>query len=109
MLPDLTDSEVGRISMAPYSADNFREHFAAVTRGDSDPALIETLICQLAPDSRVDVREGREVGTFGRGLASGRGALCHPQQRRNERVGVGARTGSDVDHSVPARRRDDPV
>ena len=49
MLPDLTDSEVGRISMAPYTADNFREHFAAVTKGDSDPALIDTLIANSRP------------------------------------------------------------
>lgn len=49
MLPDLTDSEVGRISMAPYTAENFREHFAAVTKGDSDPALIETLIANSRP------------------------------------------------------------
>ena len=49
MLPDLTDSEVGRISMAPYTAANFREHFAAVTKGDSDPALIETLISNSRP------------------------------------------------------------
>ena len=49
MLPDLTDSEIGRISMAPYTADNFREHFAAVTKGDSDPALIETLIANSRP------------------------------------------------------------
>ena len=47
MLPDLTDSEVGRISMAPYTAENFREHFAAVTKGDSDPALVETLIANM--------------------------------------------------------------
>ena len=49
MLPDLSDSEVGRISMAPYTADDFRQHFAAVTRGDSDPALIETLIDNSRP------------------------------------------------------------
>ena len=49
MLPDLTDSEVGRISMAPYTSDDFREHFAAVTRGDSDPALIDTLIANSRP------------------------------------------------------------
>ena len=49
MLPDLTDSEVGRISMAPYTSDDFRDHFAAVTKGDSDPALIDTLIANSRP------------------------------------------------------------
>ena len=49
MLPDLTDPEVGRISMAPYTSDDFRDHFAAVTKGDSDPALIDTLIANSRP------------------------------------------------------------
>ena len=49
MLPDLTDSEFGRISMAPYTSDDFRDHFAAVTKGDSDPALIDTLIANSRP------------------------------------------------------------
>ena len=49
MLPDLTDSEVSRITMAPYSAADFREHFNSVTQGESDPDLIETLIAQSRP------------------------------------------------------------
>ena len=46
MLPDLTDSEVSRITMAPYSPDDFRNHFSAVTRGDADSDLVETLIAE---------------------------------------------------------------
>ena len=49
MLPELGDSEANRISMAPYTADDFREHFAAVTKGDADAALIETLIAESRP------------------------------------------------------------
>ena len=49
MLPELSDSEVSRISMAPYTADDFREHFAAVTKGDAESALIETLISESRP------------------------------------------------------------
>ena len=49
MLPELTDSEASRISMAPYTADDFRAHFAAVTKGDADSALIETLIAESRP------------------------------------------------------------
>ena len=49
MLPELSDSEIGRISMAPYTADDFRAHFAAVTKGDADSALIETLIAESRP------------------------------------------------------------
>ena len=49
MLPELGDSEASRISMAPYTADDFREHFAAVTKGDADAALIETLIAESRP------------------------------------------------------------
>ena len=44
MFPDLTDAEVGRISMAPYTARDFRQHFLAVTKGEVDRDLLETLI-----------------------------------------------------------------
>ena len=49
MLPELSDGEASRISMDAYTADDFRQHFAAVTKGDSDAALIETLIAESRP------------------------------------------------------------
>ena len=49
LLPDLSDSEASRVSMAPYTTDDFRRHFEAVTRGDAESALIETLIAQSRP------------------------------------------------------------
>ena len=109
MLPDLTDSEVGRISMAPYTSDDFREHFAAVTKGDSDPALIETLIANSRPTVEWMFEKGVRWELSGRTSRVGRSALGHPQQRRNERLGVGTRTGADADHSLPTGGRDHPV
>ena len=49
MLPELSDREASGISMDAYTADDFRQHFAAVTKGDSDAALIETLIAESRP------------------------------------------------------------
>jgi tricarballylate dehydrogenase len=49
LLPDLTDEETARISMAPYKADDFRNHLQAVTHGDSDSELAEVLIAESRP------------------------------------------------------------
>ena len=49
LLPDLSEGEAGRVSMAPYTAEDFRQHFAAVTRGEAEPELVETLIAESRP------------------------------------------------------------
>jgi tricarballylate dehydrogenase len=49
LLPDLTDDEVGRIQMAPYTADDFRNHLTTVTHGDTRTDLMDTLIAQSRP------------------------------------------------------------
>ena len=49
LLPDMTDAEAARVSVEPYTARDFRNHFDAVTRGDSDRNLTETVIAQSRP------------------------------------------------------------
>ena len=49
LLPDLTDAEAERLSMAPYTAEDFRGHLLDVTRGDVDTRLMETLIANSRP------------------------------------------------------------
>ena len=49
LLPDLTDDEVGRILMAPYTADDFRTHLTTVTHGDTRTDLMDVLIAQSRP------------------------------------------------------------
>ena len=46
LLPDLSPDQAGRIQMAPYTAENFRQHLLTVTRGDTTPELMETVISQ---------------------------------------------------------------
>ena len=49
LLPDLTDDEAGRIEMAPYTSDDFRNHLTTVTHGDTRTDLMDTLIAQSRP------------------------------------------------------------
>ncbi len=49
LLPDLTDAEAERLSMAPYTAEDFRGHLTEVTQGDVDTRLMETLIANSRP------------------------------------------------------------
>ena len=49
LMPDVADDEAARVSMEPYTARDFRNHFAAVTRGDADQNLIETVITRSRP------------------------------------------------------------
>ena len=49
LVEDMTDADVARISMAPYTADDFRCHLLAVTHGDTAPDLMDTLISQSRP------------------------------------------------------------
>ncbi len=49
LVQDLTDEQVSRLDMAPYTADDFRKHLLEVTHGDVDPALMEVLIAQSRP------------------------------------------------------------
>ena len=49
LLPDLTDDEAGRIEMAPYTSDDFRNHLTTVTHGDTRTDLMNTLIAQSRP------------------------------------------------------------
>ena len=46
LVEDLTDADVARMSMAPYTADDFRGHLLSVTHGDTEPDLMETLIAR---------------------------------------------------------------
>ncbi|HJO82356.1 MAG: FAD-dependent tricarballylate dehydrogenase TcuA [SAR202 cluster bacterium] len=48
-VPDLTDDEVARTQMAPYTADDFRQHLTTVTHGDVDPELMAALIAESRP------------------------------------------------------------
>ncbi len=49
LLPDLSDRAAANIDMAAYTAADFRAHFDAVTRGDADSELVETLIAESRP------------------------------------------------------------
>ena len=49
LLPDMTDTEAERLSMAPYTAEDFRGHLTEVTQGDVDTRLMETLIANSRP------------------------------------------------------------
>ena len=49
LLPDVTDDEVGRIQMAAYTAEDFRNHLTTVTHGDTRADLMDTLIAQSRP------------------------------------------------------------
>ena len=49
LVPDLTDADVSHISMAPYTADDFRQHLLSVTHADTDEELMEVLIAQSRP------------------------------------------------------------
>ena len=48
-VPDLTDEEVARMQMAPYTAGDFRQHLTTVTQGDVDAQLMEALIVESRP------------------------------------------------------------
>ena len=49
LVPELTDEDVSRLSMGAYTAEDFRNHLLAVTRGETDPLLMEMLISQSRP------------------------------------------------------------
>ena len=49
LLPELTDGETASVSMAPYTAEDFRNHLMAVTHGDTDAELMDVLISQSRP------------------------------------------------------------
>ena len=49
LLPDLTDPEAARLSMAPYTEEDFRGHLLDVTQGDVDARLMATLIANSRP------------------------------------------------------------
>ena len=49
LVSGLTADEASWLTMAPYTADDFRGHLLEVTRGEVDPELIETLIEQSRP------------------------------------------------------------
>ena len=49
LVPDLTDDDIAHVSMAPYTADDFRNHLLAVTHGEADSDLIEVLTAQSRP------------------------------------------------------------
>ena len=49
LLPDLTDAEAARLSMAPYTEEDFRGHLLDVTQGDVDARLMATLIANSRP------------------------------------------------------------
>ncbi len=49
LLPDMTDSEASRVSMAAYTAQDFRNHFEAATGGEADSELVETVIAESRP------------------------------------------------------------
>ncbi len=43
------DADVGRASMDPYTADDFRRHFGEATHGDTSAELAEVVIAQSRP------------------------------------------------------------
>ena len=49
LVPELTDEDVARVSMGPYTAEDFRRHLLAVTKGEVEPELMEALISQSRP------------------------------------------------------------
>ena len=49
LVSGLTADEASWLTMAPYTADDFRGHLLEVTRGEVDPELMETLIEQSRP------------------------------------------------------------
>lgn len=49
LVPDLSEHDLGHVSMAPYSAEDFREHLMGVTHGDTSPELMETIIAESRP------------------------------------------------------------
>ena len=49
LVPELTASDVSNISMAPYTANDFRTHLSTVTHHDVDVDLMETLIAESRP------------------------------------------------------------
>ena len=49
LLPGLTDRDAGRLSMEPYTADDFRRHLTEVTLGETDGRLMEVLVSESRP------------------------------------------------------------
>ena len=49
LVPSLTGEETAGLSMAPYTAGDFSNHLMDVTRGETDPELMETLIAESRP------------------------------------------------------------
>ena len=49
LLDDQSEDDAARVSMAPYTADDFRDHLLEVTRGDADGELMEVLVSQSRP------------------------------------------------------------
>ena len=47
LLPD--DADLGRASMEPYTAADFRQHFSEATHGDTSEELTEVVIAQSRP------------------------------------------------------------
>ncbi len=49
LLDDPGDDDAARVSMAPYTADDFRDHLLEVTRGDADGDRVGVLVSQSRP------------------------------------------------------------
>ena len=52
LLPDITDTELDRLTMESYTKEDFRDHLMSVTYGDTDDGLADVLISESRPCSR---------------------------------------------------------
>ena len=49
LIPELSDQDLSHTSMAPYTAQDFRDHLTAVTHGETSPELMDVLIAESRP------------------------------------------------------------
>lgn len=49
LLPDITDTELDRLTMESYTKEDFRDHLMSVTYGDTDDGLADVLISESRP------------------------------------------------------------
>ena len=78
LVPDLTDEDIERIDMPPYRADDFRTHLMTVTKGETTPHLMETVIAESRPTVEWMHSKGVEWELSGSRDAEGRAPSTIP-------------------------------
>jgi len=58
-VPDLTEAEITRLEVEPYSAETYVDDIMRLSEGKADPALTRVLVDNSYQDGAVDAKPGR--------------------------------------------------